>query len=193
MSSLAGKIRKFNTISFIQTHTLGYYLSGGYWECPVMQLTCPMPFLTSFWILLTITVWILTLNLCCVCVLKTSRHDEALLEALYLPCSLAAAWLVAGLSGSGGLLTAATSLYWIPVEQNLAGDQNATWPLFMHGWQHPFPAGSLYEWWIKICGRCWLYCISGSQVLPSFSLLFTDECCWISATGSVRETENVPV
>lgn len=117
---------------------------------------------------------------------------KSFLEGLYLPCSSAAAWLVAGLSGSGGLLTAATSLYWIPVEQNLARDQNATWPLFMLGWQHPFPAGSLYEWWIKLCGRCWLYCVSGSQVLPSFSLLFTDECCWISATGSVRETENVP-
>ena len=100
---------------------------------------------------------------------------------LYLLCSLAAAWLVAGLSGTGGLLTAAISVYCIPVEQNLAGNQNATWSLFMLGWQHPFPAGSLCEWWIKLCGRCWLYCISGSQALPPFSLLSTDECCWISA------------
>lgn len=111
---------------------------------------------------------------------------------LYFLCSLAAGWLVAGFSETGGLLTAAASLYCIPVEQILAGDQNATWSLFMLGWQHPFPAGSLYEWWIKLCGRCWLYCISGSQALPSFSLLFTDECCWISAFGSVREAENVP-
>lgn len=77
VSSLAGKIRKFNTTNFLKTHTLWYYLSRGSLECSVMQLTYPISFLTSFWILLTITVWILSLNLGCVCVLKTSRHCEA--------------------------------------------------------------------------------------------------------------------
>lgn len=36
VSSVAGKVRKFNTTCFIKTHTLWYYLSGGNWECPVI-------------------------------------------------------------------------------------------------------------------------------------------------------------